>query len=488
MDADDSPKPVSLTDNAPFDAPPNAFATHLNGSAIDHGNMPLQATMAVGHATPPAAPPAAGADAGDNGGALIVFVLAVSCALVFSFLCSIAESVLLSVSRSTVAAMEKSGSRAGKLLSRWKSHDIEVPIASILILNTLAHTVGATFAGSSYAKVFPPSTTWVFSLLFTLAVLIGTEIVPKTVGVLIADRLAGTVTVVVAALSSFFRITGILTVTNFISKLLKRSLKTGDQPITSIEEIRVLAAMGSREGAVGARVASFIEGIASLRELTAHDVMVPRSDMAFLSGTKTLDENLEIIRESGHSRFPFTATGELEQADGVVLAKELLFLDHDTEDGAEPDWDALKHTMVVVPETKTLDQLLITFQGERNHLAVVVDEYGGVQGVVTLEDVLEEIVGEIDDETDRVERLIVKRAGGVLLCRGRAETRKLFRLLDVDEKPEFVTVSGMVTALLGRVPVKGDEISWRNLHFTVLRASRRRAERIEVRLVEDASD
>ena len=174
--------------------------------------------------------------------------------------------------------------------------------------------MGATFAGSSYAKVFPPSTTWIFSIVFTVAVLIGTEIIPKTVGVLIADRLAGPVTVVVSALSSFFRLTGILTVTNFISGVLKRSLNAGDKPITSIEEIRILAAMGSREGAVGTRVASFIEGIASLRELTAHDVMVPRRDMAFLSGTKTLDENLEIIRDSGHSRFPFTATGELEDA------------------------------------------------------------------------------------------------------------------------------------------------------------------------------
>ena len=171
--------------------------------------------------------------------------------------------------------------------------------------------------------------------------------------------------------------------------------------------------------------------------------------------------------------------------DGVVLAKELLFLDHDTEDGAEPNWDSLKHTMVVVPETKSLDQLLLMFQDKRNHLAVVVDEYGGVQGVVTLEDVLEEIVGEIEDETDSIERLIVRRPDGVLLCRGRAETRKLFKTLDVAEKPEFVTVSGMVSALLGHVPLEGDEVSWKQLHFTVVRATKRRAERIEVRMGKD---
>src|SRR5205085_7454676 len=121
-------------------------------------------------------------------------------------------------------------------------------------------------------------------------------------------------------------------------------------------------------------------------------------------------------------------------------------------DEAEVRWDELKHPLLVVPESKPLDQALRLFQEERKHLAVVVDEYGGTQGVVTLEDVLEEIVGEIEDETDAVEKMIVKRKDGVFVCRGRAEMRKLLRALAVEERVEVVTVGGCVAGPLRRVP------------------------------------
>jgi CBS domain containing-hemolysin-like protein len=127
--------------------------------------------------------------------------------------------------------------------------------------------------------------------------------------------------------------------------------------------------------------------------------MVPRGGVAFLSGADTLEENLEVIRASGHSRFPFTPTGDLDDVNGVIIAKDLLFLDRH----AAIDWEAIRMPLLVVPQTKPLDEALRLFQEERKHMAVVVDEYGGTQGVVTLEDVLEEILGkEIVDEHDKV--------------------------------------------------------------------------------------
>lgn len=421
-------------------------------------------------------PPAEGAEGGGTAGAVVVFVLAVGSALVFSFLCSIFESVLLSVSRGHVEAMARQGTRAGKILKGWKRHDIEVPIAAILILNTIAHTVGATMAGSSYEKVFDPTTVAYFSAVFTLAILLFTEIIPKTLGVTFANRLAGPVTLAVWALVKF--LTPILWVTNAISKQLT---KGHDKPVTSIEEIRLLAAIGKSEGVVGPRFAQFIEGVASLRELTVHDVMVPRVSIAYLAGNRSLQENLDIIQKSGHSRFPFTATGDLDDVDGIVLAKELLFLDHD-EDSF--DWAEVKSPLVVVPETKFLDEVLRLFQEQRKHMAVVVDEYGGTQGVVTLEDVLEEIVGEIEDETDRVERLIDKLPSGAYLCRGHAETRKLFKVVGLEDKTDFVTVGGFVGDLLGHVPKVGDVAEYKRLRFEVTKASKRRAERLLVTVME----
>jgi CBS domain containing-hemolysin-like protein len=409
--------------------------------------------------------------------AVVVLVVAVTIALVTSFVCSISEAVLLSVNRSHVEKMAKSGSRAGAILKRWKKHDIETPIAALLILHTFAHTVGATFAGSAYQSLWPGSLAF-FSVIFTLAVLIFTEIIPKTLGVAYADRLAAPVTLLFHVVSIVLHWP--LRFTGFVARLV-----TGDrrEPVTSVEEIRLLAAVGSREGALGPRFADFIEGIASLIELTARDVMVPRGGVAYLSGERTLTENLATIKEFGHSRFLFTPTGELDDVDGVILAKDLLFARE-----GEIRWDEIKHPLLVVPESKPLDQTLRLFQEERKHLAVVVDEYGGTQGVITLEDVLEEIVGEIEDETDAIEKMIVKRPDGVLVCRGRAEMRKLLRVVNIDERVEVVTVAGFVAELLTRVPIVGDAAEWKNLRFKVTKANRRRAERVEVEVLPEGTE
>jgi len=413
-------------------------------------------------------------------GAMVVFILAVGCALLFSFLCSIFESVLLSVNRGYVEGMARSGSRAGKILKRWKRKDIEVPVAAILILNTIAHTVGATMAGSSYEKVFDPSTTVIFSAVFTLAILLFTEIIPKTLGVTFANRLAAPVTLAVRAL--VFLLYPLLKVTSAISGMLTKGHRT---PVTSIEEIRLLAAIGHHEGDVGPRFAQFIEGVASLRELTVNEVMVPRVSIAYLSAERSFDENIEVVRRSGHSRFPFTSSGDLDDVDGVVLAKELFFFEHDSPDGAEPEWSKLKQPLVIVPKTKTLDEVLRLFQEQRKHLAVVVDEYGGTQGVLTLEDVLEEIVGEIEDETDRIEPLIDKLSSGNFMVRAHAETRKLFKVVGVQDKVDSISVGGLVAELLGHVPKAGDSVDWNRLRFEVTKASSRRAERILVTVLDE---
>jgi CBS domain containing-hemolysin-like protein len=215
-----------------------------------------------------------------------------------------------------------------------------------------------------------------------------------------------------------------------------------------------------------------------LRELTAYDVMVPRARIVFLSGERSLEENLELVRGSGHSRFPYTSDGNLDKAEGIVLAKDLLFR---LRDGEEIDFPAMAAPLLVVPASAPLERLLRTFQEERRHLSIVVDEYGGTQGLVTLEDVLEEIVGEIEDESDRVDPSIVRRGPDVVVCRGLAETRKVFELFGIEEETEMVTMAGFVADLVGRVPRMGDVVDWSGFRFTVLRASARRAERVEVR-------
>jgi magnesium and cobalt exporter, CNNM family len=402
---------------------------------------------------------------------MLVFCSAVALALVFSFFCSISEAVLLTVDRVQIAALGKS--RAGVILRQFKD-EIDVPIAAILILNTFANTIGASVAGATYGNVFSESTLWVFTLAFTAAILVFSEIVPKTLGVTFAGRLATPVAYFVRYLVLVLR--PALFLTRSVSSLLRRG--GAARPVTSIDEIRILATLGRTEGVLGARTAEIIEGAASLRELTAYDVMVPRNGIQYVSGDRTLDENLKVMMQSGHSRFPFTPEDDLDKIEGVVLVKDLVFQLRQTPD--EIDWRSLAGQPLVVPSSTPLERLLRTFQEERRHMAVVVDEYGGTQGIVTLEDVLEEIVGEIEDESDRVDPFIVRRPDDSLVCRGWAETRKVFELLGIDEEVELVTIGGFVADLVGRVPRVGDSVEWNGYRFTVLRASARRAERIEV--------
>ena len=401
---------------------------------------------------------------------MATLALVVLWSLVVSFLCSVAEAVVLTVSHAQIQALGKT--RAASILRHFK-REIDLPIAAIVAFHTVAHTVGASVSGAIYVDVFDENTLWVFSLVFTLLVLIFSEILPKTLGVIFVREFAVPVAYGVSGLVFILR--PLLWLTNIFARLLRRG---GQTPITSMEEIRLLVASGRSEGALGTRVADMIEGAARLRELTAYDVMVPRALVVFLSGEMTLEQNLAVIRKTGHSRFPYTPDADLDNAKGVVLAKELLFRLRETE---SIELSSIARPMIVIPSTTPLERLLRTFQEERRHLAIVVDEYGGTQGLVTLEDVLEEIVGEIEDESDRVDPSIVRRGKDVIVCRGLAETRKVFELLGIDEPTESVTMAGFVAELVGRVPQAGDTVEQGGVRYTVIRASARRAERIEVR-------
>jgi len=323
-----------------------------------------------------------------------VFIAAVSIALIVSFLCSIFESVLLSINVAQVESLAQQGKRSGQLLKEFKRR-IDMPIAAILITNTIAHTIGTAVAGATYEDAFNTETLWIFTIVFTTVVLLFTEIIPKTLGITYAKRLAAPVAYGIHALAVALRPLVLL------SGGISRSLRGGKAvPVTSIDEIRLLAALGRTEGVVGAQTAEIIIGASRLRKLNASDVMLPRKQVVYLSANYSRQQVLEIMKRSRHSRFPFSTTDQLDQVSGVVMAKELLFQLQENS-GETIDWLRLVYEPVVVPESAPLDSLLRTFKGAQRHMAIVVDEYGDVQGIVTLEDVLEEIVGDIVDESDR---------------------------------------------------------------------------------------
>ena len=406
---------------------------------------------------------------------MLILVTAVTVALVVSFLCSIFESVLLSIGPAQVEALASAGKRSGRLLKDFKRR-IDVPLAAILIVNTIAHTIGATVAGASYVDVFNEQTLWLFSIVFTTAVLLFTEIIPKTLGVTYARTLAAPVA------HSIHVLTLVLRPLVALAARISRALRSAnDIPVISVEEIRLLTALGRKEGLVGARTAGIIVGATRLNQLRAADVIVPRQQVKFLSGEQNSEEVLETIWSSGHSRFPFSPTGQLDDVSGVIFAKELLF-ELQRHPGKRLDWNALLREPIIIPASRSLNSLLKTFKEERRHMAIVVDEYGGTEGVITLEDILEELVGDIIDESDHPVEDLWPQMDGSIHALATIEMRKVCKYLGTEwKRDENVTsLGGLVTTLLRRVPVKGDILKWKGYQLEVLTVTKTRAEIIKV--------
>lgn len=406
---------------------------------------------------------------------MLVFMTAISVVLVVSFLCSMCESVLLSINHAQIEGLTRRHGVAGRMMAGFKRH-IDKPIAAILILNTAAHTVGAAVAGATYIAVFDPRGLWLFTLAFTLAVLLFTEIVPKTLGVSYATRLAVPVAFTIRMMT--FALKPLV----WASEQISRRLRSGHAvAVTSVEEIRLLASLGRNEGIVGVRVADMIVGATLLRKMRVQDIMIPRQNVVFLSGRDGREDALRKLKETEFSRFPFSPTAELDDVTGVVLARHLLFWMHE-HPGREIDWSSVAGEPLFVPESIRVDSLLKTFQARRRHLALVVDEFGGVKGIATLEDVIEELTGDIDDESDEPVSRVSRRPDGSLEVRASAELRRVCTALGLDWSPEqeVTTLGGWITEQLGRIPVAGDTLDWRGYRLEVLSADPRRPKLIRI--------
>jgi CBS domain containing-hemolysin-like protein len=209
--------------------------------------------------------------------------------------------------------------------------------------------------------------------------------------------------------------------------------------------------------------------------------MLPRDEVRFLAGTMTRSEVLSLVRESGHSRFPYSTTASLDDVTGIILVKQLLYWLHEHDDDTI-DWDSLRLDALIVPESAPLPRLMRTFQESQRHMAIIVDEYGSIAGIVTLEDVLEEIVGDIDDEMDEPTKDIVPLDTGTWQVRGSVDLRKLCAALGIEWEPQgdVTTVGGLITETLERIPAAGDYIDWRGFRISVLTAGRQRVKLLSV--------
>lgn len=357
---------------------------------------------------------------------MLQLAIAVLVVILGSALCSGTEAALLSIP--LLKARQISQSRKPPALALLAIREkINRPIAAIVILNNIFNIVGSISIGRVAASVFDDTLLGLFSAVLTFLIILFAEIVPKTLGERYAESIGLIVAIPVRTL------TWLLTPIILVLEKLTAPLVAGDQrPITNEAEIKLLAMLGYQEGLIEDDEAEMIQKVFRLNDISAADIMTPRVAITFLNGDDILSTVQPDIINSQHSRIIIIGE-DLDHVLGVALKAELLAALVQGK-GADPVKTFMRQAGYI-PETERADELLKTFQTAREHLMIVVDEYGGVSGVATLEDVLEVLTGEIVDETDRnvdLQALARQRRRRLLQNRG---FRKDLKPVNPTQKP-----------------------------------------------------
>ncbi len=259
-------------------------------------------------------------------------------------------------------------------------------------------------------------------------------------------------------------------------EVLSRFLQ-GRKKITE-EEIHEIMAAGEEEGLINQEENAMIQSIFQFRDTVVREIMIPRMDMACISSDATVADVVREIIACGHSRMP-VYEGTIDNIIGVIYAKDLL--KYWGMNVTAIDVKKIMRSPYFIPETKNLEELLHEFKRKRVHIAIVIDEYGGTSGLATIEDLLEQIVGDIQDEYDLEEEWLVRQPDGTFIADGRLSVEELEAHFGIEvEREKFDTVSGLIYHLTGRIPRTGEEIDGGPIRLVILEADERKIKKVRI--------
>jgi putative hemolysin len=408
-----------------------------------------------------------------------------------------AEIALVTVRRTRITQLADEGDRNARRvqgLIAQPGRFLAVTQIGLTFLGFLASAYAAVNLTSHLQELFATSGIGVFvssaeplalvivTLLLSLFTIIFGELVPKSLALAHTERFALTLSAPISGLLRLFGpLVGFLTA---ITTSIARMLGAGDvaQGVMSTEELKILVERGGEQGILEAEEEQMIHAVIELGDQRIHEVMVPRIAMVSLPAGASLEEAIDTVIEEGHSRIP-VYDKTIDEIIGILYAKDLLPLMKGSVD-ERPTLRSLLRVPVFVPESMSVDDLLHEFQRRKVHLAVVLDEYGGTAGLVTIEDLLEEIVGEIQDEYDVEEPMVVQLSENEARVDGRADVDDLGELfgveLSLEDEDEYDTVGGLVYHRIGGVPKPGDQVKVSGLTLTVETTDGRRVGKVLV--------
>ena len=319
----------------------------------------------------------------------------VTLALGVSFLCSILEAIVLSIPHTHIAVMEKDGSKIGKIWATLKDDDAVKPLTAILTLNTIAHTMGAAGVGSEVQKLYGEDALTFASVILTLAVLFLSEIIPKTLGTAYWKQLAPSAGYILHYTTLF------LTLLIIPIQWLKKILPKGEQSLVTRDDVAALADLGEEEGILEVDEETVIHNLLRLREISVNEVMTPRVVLTAFQMDSTIREIMDENQVIRFSRIPIYGES-IDDVKGIIIRSQLLMA------ASRDEWEVkisdLAKDVLSISASSSVDATLDLFLTNKQQIAIVTDEFGGTSGIVTMEDVLETLLGEeIVDELDEVE-------------------------------------------------------------------------------------
>jgi putative hemolysin len=342
---------------------------------------------------------------------------------------------------------------------------VSEPLRQITFLADYADTIALLF---------------VTSIVAIVSIVLG-ELIPKGFALANPDRIAlavsGPITIFAKIVSPLVAVLVLLT--KIISKPF--GIDPTRTPELSAAEIRLIVEQGSQQGVLEAEEEQMISAVMSLSDSKLHEVMVPRIDIVAIDQEASFDDAVTLVLTEGHSRTPLYKES-VDHIVGILYAKDLLRII--AAGGPRPRLRDIMRPALFVPESQAVDDLLNELQRRRVHMAIVLDEYGGTAGLVTIEDLLEEIVGEIQDEFDEEEPMKVIVREGEAILDGRADIDQMGELVDpaleLEDDEEYDTVGGFVYHRIGRVPVVGDTVAVDPFKITVIKVIGRRVGKVRV--------
>jgi len=360
-------------------------------------------------------------------------------------------------------------------------------LATILIGNTFANIVSSVLAAVIAGKIavyfqLPLALVYTVEIIvLTFMILILSEITPKVIAInnplKVSRRMCNFI---------YFNFILFTPVSKLIAEstlTLERSLPKPDNRMTA-EDLKTMAEMSEKEGSIKGEEREIIENVIEFGNTTVREIMTSRVNIVAVSVDATLPEVIAIIQDKGLSRMPLFEN-DLDTILGVIYTKDVLPYINTDLDKSGINWKTIARKALFIPATKKLDDLLRDFQHEKTHIAIVVDEYGGTEGIVTLDDILEEIVGDIGDEyNEEEEKLYTKFKNGVYVFDAKIDLDDLDEILGTEistSEDEFETLGGLVYHLTERIPNVGERVTYKTLELTVHSVKNNRVKKLRVK-------